>query len=519
MRAIEIERRCRARRFARARSSAWLGLALVGLALSCASSRKQPAPLATPPLDFEVRHFAGSALAGPLGSAPEAAIDPAPEHAFAVHCRFVYLDRFPPDALSSMLQSARLVVADRGNQAVVTPVNRGSSVRVAGGERALEFVDDLRAGRYDRTVDAGSVDSALPEGVTLVVSPTPREPSAGESGAPPAQRRVAALITRGRDRESSAISVLLAIDEPSAPAQPTASEEAEVAMPPPRWVVVRSGRRGVLLSEAPRVDGAPLVVVAPPANDRSASLALIVDVVHADARGELAAAHAQAFERCVSDVARENDEAARRAKLLSPNQASMNGLVCAVQALEIAGRHRAALAFLARSAEAPLAESLALGASEDSLARIVARLIEECGGSAALARVGPALGWQLESGAYRILAQWTLSGEITPDLSALLVRYAGEPARYPDELESAVASSRDVASLRERFVAENRRALDDVRPASRVCAFDWLAARGLAPQGYDPLASASERHAVLAREQSERDSAHTAGEASAKEPR
>jgi hypothetical protein len=32
-----------------------------------------------------------------------------------------------------------------------------------------------------------------------------------------------------------------------------------------------------------------------------------------------------------------------------------------------------------------------------------------------------------------------------------------------------------------------------------VRAYDWLAARGLAPEGYDPLASSDQRRAALAR--------------------
>ena len=54
--------------------------------------------------------------------------------------------------------------------------------------------------------------------------------------------------------------------------------------------------------------------------------------------------------------------------------------------------------------------------------------------------------------------------------------------------------------------AEWRRALDRLAPelrkalsvaAARVRAFEWLGARGLAPAGYDPLASRQERRAAL----------------------
>jgi hypothetical protein len=272
------------------------------------------------------------------------------------------------------------------------------------------------------------------------------------------------------------------------------------------------------LAEAPHIDGAPLVVVMPPVDEHSASLALIIAVSRAESSGRDAALHAQAVERCMRDVARERDEAARRARVLSPEEASVDGFVCAVQALEIAAHHRSALAFLARSSGAPLAEAVALGASEESLARFARTLIEHCGGTAAFVKVEPSFGWLLESEAYRILAQWTLADEITPDLSALLVRRAGETARHADELERAIAWSHDATSLEKYFIAENLESLEESRPASRVRAFDWLAARGLAPKGYDPLASESERRAALSRAE-ELDATRAADEASAKEPR
>jgi hypothetical protein len=393
----------------------------------------------------------------------------------------------------------------------------GSRVRIAAGARALEFVEELRDGRFERSVDADSVEDALPEGVTLVVSTAPHDDAriGGATLAP--MRAVGALVTRGRGEQSSALSVLLAVEETSR-SEPTIEGVSDAPLSGAMAFAGRAGRRGVLLAEAPHIDGAPLVVVMPPVDEHSASLALIIAVSRAESSGRDAALHAQAVERCMRDVARERDEAARRARVLSPEEASVDGFVCAVQALEIAAHHRSALAFLARSSGAPLAEAVALGASEESLARFARTLIEHCGGTAAFVKVEPSFGWLLESEAYRILAQWTLADEITPDLSALLVRRAGETARHADELERAIAWSHDATSLEKYFIAENLESLEESRPASRVRAFDWLAARGLAPKGYDPLASESERRAALSRAE-ELDATRAADEASAKEPR
>ena len=85
------------------------------------------------------------------------------------------------------------------------------------------------------------------------------------------------------------------------------------------------------------------------------------------------------------------------------------------------------------------------------------------------------------------------------DALRLMLRKAGEVGRWPDLLTDAVAESDGVRELRERLVRENRIFLEDAVPATRVRAYDWLAARGLAPEGFDPLASAEERRAALAR--------------------
>jgi hypothetical protein len=547
MRVIDFIERTETRRVsgrgeARARAGvATLACAVLALAFSCASPRKEP--LATPALDLTVHHFAGTGLGGPLASIAPDTVDPAPENALDVRCRFVYLDRFPPDALRSMLESARLIIADRGNQVVVLPASRGSRVRVAGDDPGRQFVDDLAAGRFDRTTAAGELTEALPEGVTLVVScrspestSSPNAPaveSTSSTSAPavhapdgvvdePTQRASAMLLTRGRGSESSTITVLLATgDSPREAAEPGTSLTSEIEAETKTSLRTRTGRRGVVLTDAPRVDGAPFVVVIPPPEGvRRAWLAVVVEVGRAKPDSEAAAAHVAAVERCVHDVSAERESASQRSMLVSSEEASMCSLLCALQALEIAGHHRSTLAFLARGSGAPLTESLALTASDDSLTKYIAAVLRDGGGAESLSQVGSALGWRLESAAYRALARWSLSGDITPDLAALLVRHAGESARYPDEIEQLVSSSRDLASLHDHFVADNRHALEDIRPASRVRAFDWLTTQGLAPKDYDPLGPAAERHAALlradeAQQSAEKDAAH----ADAKESR
>ena len=82
-------------------------------------------------------------------------------------------------------------------------------------------------------------------------------------------------------------------------------------------------------------------------------------------------------------------------------------------------------------------------------------------------------------------------------LQGILLRHAGEPARYPRLVDTLLGVSVDTADFDLRLVAENRAFLEDSRPAARVRAFDWLTARGLAPEGFDPLGSSKSRRAAL----------------------
>jgi hypothetical protein len=55
------------------------------------------------------------------------------------------------------------------------------------------------------------------------------------------------------------------------------------------------------------------------------------------------------------------------------------------------------------------------------------------------------------------------------------------------------------ASLDARLVSENLIYLEDSSPSARVRANDWLAARGRAPAGFDPLGPPRQRREALER--------------------
>jgi hypothetical protein len=82
-------------------------------------------------------------------------------------------------------------------------------------------------------------------------------------------------------------------------------------------------------------------------------------------------------------------------------------------------------------------------------------------------------------------------------MRTLLTLHAGEAGRRAASLEEVLGAARTLSGLRARLAAENAIYLEDNDPAARVRAYEWLAARNLAPAGYDPLAPVEARRAAL----------------------
>jgi len=109
------------------------------------------------------------------------------------------------------------------------------------------------------------------------------------------------------------------------------------------------------------------------------------------------------------------------------------------------------------------------------------------------------LGWTLERMSYGLLATILSSDQATPELEAILVRHTGQVGRHVSTLEELTANAADIDEFQSNLVRENFIFMEDISPAARNRAFEWLKARGKAPDGYDPLAPLKERRDVLRR--------------------
>ncbi len=177
--------------------------------------------------------------------------------------------------------------------------------------------------------------------------------------------------------------------------------------------------------------------------------------------------------------------------------AGRRGIEDAIRLVQSPTHGRRALLYLAREAAAPLIEDITLSTTDIVIDRLAYAIANECGS-------GPpfepnALGWRLQKTAYQLLVELMSADQTWPELEAIAIRYTGEVGRHPPVLKEMVSEAANIADLEQRLLQENFIYLEDISPAARTRAFEWLAAKGRAPEGYDPLASLKERRSVLNR--------------------
>lgn len=178
-------------------------------------------------------------------------------------------------------------------------------------------------------------------------------------------------------------------------------------------------------------------------------------------------------------------------------------MVCAAVALRSGERDAAIRDRRARRrahARAEVLLDLALSCDETTLRELADRIVQVDGLAAGLdADRASTIAWTLDALAWRLLAERVDSGSLDDAQRGFLLRRAGELGRFPGGLSALIDRAATASDFDAALVAENQAFLATSDPASRVRAHDWLAARGQAVDGYDPLASRDERSTALER--------------------
>lgn len=414
-------------------------------------------------------------MTAPLGAAQRLAQSSTPAWTATIHLRAT---EFAPSQLewraahTPLSAHASLISAELGG-APVEP-----RVQLADGAWRVESARDaqwLADGALGRTRDLDRFEGALLEGTTL-------RAQWNEVGQAAVATR-ALRVELGRPADSAgAAQVALVFD-----GEVDFDHDSDPASAP-----VRTPRREALrLDFALRPAGEPLRLLLPSpfvsGEARGLSLELSVD------SRESSEARALALERCAASErgAREQQRA------LAAHEARRAELEPGIEALDDPARARAALLQLALRTGAELAAELALSCSDSDLAALGASARTALSASLDARLELDALGWRLERATLRALAAQKEARALPYEIEGVLLRLTGELGRSAAALEDVAQTCASLAEFRARLAAENRIFLDDASAAARVRAFDWLAARGQAPAGYDPLAPAHERRAAL----------------------
>lgn len=239
-------------------------------------------------------------------------------------------------------------------------------------------------------------------------------------------------------------------------------------------------RQALVLHDAPTVDGdAMLFLYVPGVADPSAYAIL----VEATAPPADASAHR-------ADVEKSASEAKLAAERVAAGESS--DPIAALADL-FSDYRRGAIVRLAMANDAAITGDLALAADDAVLEEFCKKAAESRKGAPPIRD----LGFELERFTLRFLADKMGSTAMPAALSVVVVRHAGESGRFASALEDAATTATSLAELEQRFLVQNRSFLEDRSPSSRVRAFEWLADRGKAPPGFEPLAPLAERKKVL----------------------
>jgi hypothetical protein len=139
------------------------------LAVGCAQQPKTPpAPMQAPQAAVSLTHFAGTALSGPRPAAGAVVATPA----LRVDVEWLVVERVPDRAegdrgLTPVGSAARLVLATRDRQPVMSTSRLTASARWATGDAAAALDAALGKGAYGQTVSMLKQKTALPPEVTL----------------------------------------------------------------------------------------------------------------------------------------------------------------------------------------------------------------------------------------------------------------------------------------------------------------------------------------------------------------
>ena len=494
-----------------------LCLVAAALVAGCQASRPAERPFLVPAADsVYVSHFVGTPLSGPTSQTLAAVTA---SDALLVQVEFVGLEEMPADVGQQLAAKARMIVATRRDTPLVP------AIRLMRGARWVDLhqpgdLAGMISPAAGRTAVIAAPDGALPAGVTaaFVLSEATGlvDPIAEEA----AHRRIEVDVYRPA---SGALQLGLVIEDLAEPPTEKTDLGENLAAPPPAATpkLARGKNAPAPVRKVVPVISAPptppvfqreLAIVDLPEGGGGGGAAVIVPIhfsgtdtsaiaaviwIHPPAN---APANIAAAARCAADLQLTADAVANRPGSLTVLSPVWSRYRVALDALTQPGRRRSALVYLATQTGATLCRDAALAADQASLDRLSAAVRRAAAApSGQSAPDADALGWMLDRATFQMLGAELADSSLPPELMAVLVACAGQAGRDPGSIEEVSKSLATRSDFDNRLLAENFIYLEDSSLSARVRAFDWLAARGQAPPGYEPDGPPKDRRDALER--------------------
>jgi hypothetical protein len=434
------------------RSFVTIVVALLTLA-GCATR----APILPPPqANFQESLFSGSALTGPTTRPVQA--DRA-DQAFIASVRLLGLDRAAASGLEPLEPDVRLIVSPSPEGALESHGELTRRIRWASGDSAT------RAPGV-RSVDLMTQQCAIPRGATWTIGMTDRLDAS----------RGFQIILSASPSTTDELTIAIALADritAEGNAQHTIARETAVLKPSAISAATPVSLLVPFKFSKSQVQAVLALLEIRPAIDNAEDAKLL-----ADAKRDL------------------NEAVAALGAPPGGPSARWSGFTVALDRLHSAPSRRSSLAYLCDQTRASICEDLAL-VGDDAALEAVAANISTLTSTPEAMKDDAAFGWLLDRAALDYAAKQQAGDSMPPELLALLIRHTGQVGMNSGSVGETLTAAKNRAEFDARILAENLIYLEDTSPAARVRAFDWLAARGKAPAGYDPLAPAHDRQLAL----------------------
>lgn len=446
----------------------WFGAICATAILIVVGCRSQPpAPIELP--EVKLTNYAGT----PLGRAQTPPPDVTAANSLGLDIR-AYLIAGVPGQIMHPFASGAKVITGSGDAPLLAVSSSLADARLGIGAEAVQVGENAASGALGPIVDLASHTAVLAPGISaqMRVSPT----------------HVGELTSDFQDvelvfsRPAQTAAIRVALTRASLYTPPAGENQAEAPQLP-------QSRREMAITSVDYTEG------------RDLSLAVLVPV-----------SLAPGAKQCVLFVARitsASDDPAHLAAVAAARRelaagtgkaqsASYEELVMrsSLRAASSSQTRRAALVYLATQGQAPIFLDAALVADDAVLQQLADELETERGKADSTTPSQP-LGWKLDRVAFEAMGKLFIEKKLSPELRAVLSKHAGEAGRNPASLEQLIGRTVSRKDLENRLIAENYIFLEDISPAARVRAYDWLNANGKAPPGYDPLGPVDQRRKTL----------------------